>query len=574
MNEEQKRQLSTQIEKAEDVEYRPEQLDRDVFVTGTTHAVLELLMEEGIREATGSRIGKTIVFARNHDHAVHLAEEFSKLYPQYGSDFCRVIDNQEPKAEQLIDDFKNPENKLTIAISVDMLDTGIDVPEVVNLVFAKPVKSLVKFWQMIGRGTRLSKGLFGPGKDKTEFLIFDHWSNFQYFDEEYREPTVTTQKSMLQYLFEERIAIAEAALENLNEPVFQATVDLIVQDVRSVLDANCIEVRAHWKELEILSVRERIAQFEAVTGADLRTIAAPLMQWRDIRGDEDAYRFDLLMARLESALLRGEPEAGRVLDYKDRTLEQIQLLMKNQNPVKERAETIQRVRSKAFWSDVTVPQLEDVRRELRGIMKYQEQRAASRLAPLVFDVDDAQVRSEDYVPRLEGLDLFEYRRRVESLLKEMFKDHPVLQRVRAGKAVREDELEELARLVLEHDDKANIKHLAGHDPHARRSLLAVFRGLVGIDAEAVAAAFTAFVHKHPRLSSQQLHFLQLLQNHIAQNGGIEIDRLYQAPFTTLHAESVDGVFTSPGQVDELLNILSAFEAVATPSAPPPASQAS
>ena len=123
-------------------------------------------MEKGIREATGSHVGKTIVFARNHIHAVHLSEVFGEMYPQYGSTFCRVIDNHEPKAEQLIDDFKNPDNELTIAISVDMLDTGIDVPEVVNLVFAKPVKSYVKFWQMIGRGTRLRKDLFGPGKTR------------------------------------------------------------------------------------------------------------------------------------------------------------------------------------------------------------------------------------------------------------------------------------------------------------------------------------------------------------------------------------------------------------------------
>ena len=122
--------------------------------------------------------------------------------------------------------------------------------------------------------------------------------------------------------------------------------------------------------------------------------------------------------------------------------------------------------------------------------------------------------------------------------------------------MREEELEELARLVLQVDDKANVKHLAGHDPETRRSLLTVFRGLVGLDAAAVEQAFTAFVHKHPRLSAQQLRFLQVLQNYIAQNGGIEIERLYEPPFTTIHAESVDGIFTDPGDVDELLAIVS------------------
>ncbi len=190
-----------------------------------------------------------------------------------------------------------------------MLDTGIDVPEVVNLVFAKPVKSYVKFWQMIGRGTRLCKDLLGPGKDKTEFLIFDHWSNFWYFDEKYKETQASVQKSLLQQVFEARVAIAEAALDKMDEPVFQAAVDRIVEDVRAVEGAGSIEVRDRWKELELLSERDRVAQFAAVTKSDLLAIAAPLMQWRNVRGDEDAYRFDLLVTRLELELLRGGPSA-------------------------------------------------------------------------------------------------------------------------------------------------------------------------------------------------------------------------------------------------------------------------
>ena len=575
MSADQREELEDQDPNADQVDYDASDLDKNVFNKDTTRFVWRSLMEEGIREGTGSRIGKTIVFARNHLHAVHLAEMFSELYPQYGSTFCRVIDNQEPKAEQLIDDFKNPENDLTIAISVDMLDTGIDVPEVVNLVFAKPVKSYVKFWQMIGRGTRLCKDLFGPGQDKTEFLIFDHWSNFWFFEEKYKETQPSVQKSLLQQIFENRIAIAEAALDKMDEPVFQATVDRIVEDVREAKDAGSIEVRDRWKELEQLSNRELVAQFAAVTKADLLSTAAPLMQWRNVRGDEDAYRFDLLVTRLELELLRGGPSAPRVQDLKDRVLEQVELLMKNQNPVKAKASTINAVRAKEFWADVTVPKLEEVRGELRGIMKYQQQIATARLAPQVFDVTDGNFTAATHIPKLEGLDLIEYKRRVESVLREHFTQNPTLQRIRAGKSVQETDLEDLAKLILEVDDKANVKHLVGHDAETRRSLLTVFRSLVGLDPAAVEQAFTAFVHKHPKLSSQQLRFLQVLQNYIAQNGGIELERLYEAPFTTVHAESVDGVFPSPGEVDEILAILSAFEPKkATPTDPPPASRAS
>ncbi|MBK7583363.1 MAG: DEAD/DEAH box helicase family protein [Myxococcales bacterium] len=575
MSTDQREQLEDQDDAPQLVEYEAQELDKNVFNKDTTRFIWRSLMEEGIREGTGSRVGKTIVFARNHNHAVHLAEVFAEMYPQYGSGFCRVIDNQEPKAEQLIDDFKNKDNELTIAISVDMLDTGIDVPEVVNLVLAKPVKSYVKFWQMLGRGTRLCENLFGLGRNKSEFLIFDHWSNFWFFEEKYTEKQPSVQKSLLQQVFEARVAIAEAALDKMDDPVFQSSVDLLVQDVRAAKDAGSIEVRDRWRELELLSERDRLAQFAAVTRADLLSVAAPLMQWRNVRGDEDAYRFDLLVTRLELELLRGGPSAPRVQDLKSRVEAEVELLMKNQNPVKAKAAIINAVRSKDFWTSVSVPKLEEVRGELRGIMKYQQQVPITRLGPQIYDVADAGFSGHSYIPRLEGLDLVEYRRRVESVLRDRFAQNPTLQRIRAGKAVQEAELEELAKLVLEVDDKANVRHLAGHDPDSRRSLLAVFRGLVGLEAAAVEQAFTGFVHNHPRLSSQQLRFLQVLQNYIAQNGGIEIERLYEPPFTTVHAESVDGVFTSPGEVDEILAILSAFEPKkVSPTDPPPASRAS
>src|SRR5262245_26881988 len=172
MTPEQREQLEADDPDPESVEYDPVAVDRRVFNKDTNRLILRNLMERGIRDATDSRVGKTIVFARNHNHAVLLQNLFDEMYPQYGGKFCRVIDNYDPRAEELIDEFKDPKSELSVAVSVDMLDTGIDVPEVVNLVFAKPVYSFAKFWQMIGRGTRLKPNLFGPGKHKTHFQIF------------------------------------------------------------------------------------------------------------------------------------------------------------------------------------------------------------------------------------------------------------------------------------------------------------------------------------------------------------------------------------------------------------------
>jgi type I restriction enzyme R subunit len=569
MNGAQRLELEDQEDQPQTVEYEPGQLDRDVFNKGTSRVVLQSLMSEGIRDATGSRLGKTIVFAKSHLHAVHLAELFQEMYPQYGGTFCRVIDNQESRADQLIDDFKSKDSDPVIAISVDMLDTGIDVPEVVNLVFAKAVKTPTKFWQMIGRGTRLCRNLFGfgPGKDKTEFLIFDHGRNFWFFEEKYKEKQPAPQKSLLQHLFEARIAVAQAALDTMDDRVFQGTVDLLVKDIRGAMDSKGIDVRDKRKELELLSNRDTVAQFAASTKADLLSIAAPLMQWRNIRGDEDAYKFDLLVTRLEEAALKSSP---RVADLKAAVEDEVALLMRNQNPVKAKAAAIKAVESKAFWATITAPKLEDIRNELRGIMKYQSQPNPGRLAPMVYDVAE-HVVGVDYTPRLDGLDLIEYRHRVEKVLHDHFMNDPTLQRIRAGKAVRDDDLERLAKLVLQVDDKANLKHLI--QPDTKQSLADVLRGLVGLDAEAVDAAFTTFVHKHLHLTAQQLRFLQLLKNHIAQNGGIELERLYEPPFTNLHASGIDGVFTEKGQVDEILVILEAFQPrKAAPSNPPPESK--
>jgi type I restriction enzyme R subunit len=524
-------------------------------------------MEEGIREGTGSRVGKTIVFAKNHLHAVHLADLFQKMYPQYGGAFCWVIDHEEPRADQLIDDFKTKDSDPVIAISVDMLDTGIDVPEIVNLVFAKEVKTPVKFWQMIGRGTRLCRGLLGPGRDKTEFLIHDHGRNFWFFEEKYKEKERAPQKSLLQHLFEARVKVAQMALDKMDERVFQGTVDLLVGDVRDAMGSRGIEVRDKQKELELLSNRDTVAQFAAATKADLLSIAAPLMQWRNIRGDEDAYGFDLLVTRLEEEVLKSSP---RVADLKSQIEAAVALLMKNQNPVKAKGAAILAVQSKEFWASVTVAKLEDIRTELRGIMKYQEQPKPGRLVPEIYDVTDP-IAGVSLTPKFDGLELIEYRHRVENVLREHFMNNTTLERIRAGKAVREEHHETLAKLVLEIDDKANLKYLI--PPETKQSLADVFRGLVGLDAKAVDEAFTSFVHKHPRLSAQQLRFLQLLKNHISQNGGIELERLYEPPFTTLHANGIDGIFLEKGQVDEILVILAAFQPrKVPPSNHPPEAQ--
>lgn len=299
-------ELEDQGEDPAQYDFSSEQIDKVIYNKDTNRTILRNLMENGIKDATGQILGKTIIFARNHQHAMLMRQIFDEMYPQYAGKFCQVIDNYDPRAEQLIDDFKGEgtNNALTIAISVDMLDTGIDIPEIVNLVFARPVKSPVKFWQMIGRGTRLCPDLFGPGQNKSVFRIFDHWGNFARFEMGYRPAEPTQSKPLAQLVFEERLNVADVALQKSEIAAFDSAIGLVAQDINA-LPEESIAVREKWKEKRALSRPEVSQAFAPATVARLRQEIAPLMQWRNIRGFSDALSLDLLVARMQIAVLRG-----------------------------------------------------------------------------------------------------------------------------------------------------------------------------------------------------------------------------------------------------------------------------
>ena len=283
LTKEQIEELEEHGEDPSQYDFTSEQVDRVIYNKDTNRAILRNLMENGLRDAAGQTPGKSIVFARNHQHAMLLAQLFDEMYPQYGGRFCKVIDNYDPRAEQLIDDFKGADDELTIAISVDMLDTGIDIPEILNLVFAKPVKSPVKFWQMIGRGTRLCPDLLGPGHDKTVFRIFDHWGNFERFEMGYKPAEPARGKSLLQLVFEEGLTLADTALQKSEISAFERAIGLIAADI-AALPEESIAVREKWKEKRTLSQDATLKAFAPATVARLRQDIAPLMQWRNIRG--------------------------------------------------------------------------------------------------------------------------------------------------------------------------------------------------------------------------------------------------------------------------------------------------
>lgn len=556
MTPEQREQLEAEGGDPTLVEHNPEEVDRVVFNKDTNRLILRNLMEHGIRDGSDTRVGKTIIFARNHNHAVLLQNLFeTEMYPQYGGTFCRIIDNYDPRAEELIDEFKDPNSDLTIAISVDMLDTGIDVPEVVNLVFAKPVYSYAKFWQMIGRGTRLCLNLFGPGKNKTHFLIFDHWGNFERFDENYKEAQPATAKSLMQQVFESRIRLAEAALASQNQEAFNLAITQIGRDI-AALPEKSIAVRDKWKEVKTVARPEVLQQFAEATKAVLKNQIAPLMQWVPISGHEDAHRFDRLICQLQSELLRG---SSKFDDAKADLLNDVSQLRINLTQVAGKVPVINRVKSGDFWTNISVPALEEIRGELRGVMQYRLKGGGPSLPPRVLDIkeEDSLVERKRVIPKLEGFELVAYRNRVLKVLTDLFEKNDTLKKIKAGEPVTETDLQALNSLVLTQDASLDLTDLLEYYPETAGHLDRAIRAIIGMNADTVRARFTQFVTTHPELNSHQVKFLDLLQSHLGKYGSIEVGDLYEPPFTLLHSDGIDGVFDEP-LVEELMGVIGSF----------------
>ncbi|MBF0340452.1 MAG: DEAD/DEAH box helicase family protein [Magnetococcales bacterium] len=548
----QRQQLEDDGEDPETFAYEAQQIDKAVFNRDTNKHVLRNLMENGLRESTGTHPGKTILFARNHNHAVLVSQLFDELYPQYGGGFCQVIDNYDPRAEQLIDDFKGVGSNpgLTIAVSVDMLDTGIDVPEVVNLVFAKPVKSRVKFWQMIGRGTRLC-----PAIGKTKFRIFDHWGNFDFFSEEFQEADPTPTKSLMQQVFEARIDLAETALNHSEPAAFKLAVELIGKDLAS-LPEKTIAVREKWREKRTVQQSHILEQFTPETVGVLRQTMAPLMQWIDIRDHAAAWQFDRLMALMQTELLK---KSSRFEDCRDQALDQVVQLQMHLNPVREKGEAIKRFKDPAFWTGVTVADLETMRRELRGIMQHRRPVERIGQGVRVVDVTDGEIEYAQRKANMPAVDLAAYRKRVEEVLTPLFETNPTLQKIRAGIPVTEADLNALNALIhLERPD-VDLNILKEFYHETAQGLEKILRSIIGMNGEAVEQHFADFIRRHPKLNARQIRFLGLLKNHISKFGVIAIDRLYEPPFTTVDSEGPDGVFRDEAQMDDLIVILDAFK---------------
>jgi len=525
-----------------------EAVNKWLFNIDTVDKVLETLMTHGHRVAGGDRLGKTIVFAKNERHAQFIADRFDANYPEFKGSFARVITHSVTYGQDLIDKFSQPDQEPHIAISVDMLDTGIDVPEVVNLVFFKPVRSKSKFWQMVGRGTRLRPDLYGPGQDKTDFFIFDVCGNFDYFDQHPDASEGALSPSLSQRLFTVRTELV-AALDRAGAAteLRKATADTLHTQVAGMRLDNFI-VRTRRREVEKYADRAAWDSLTEQQAAEIvESLAGLPTTVRD--SDEMAKRFDLVVLRGQLAVIIDDgtlpKHEGTIRGVADGLLEEGLTIPK----VKAKEELLREVASDEWWQDVTPEMLEHARRELRSVVGLLEKK---KRAIVYTDFTDTrgEVVERNMPEMSSGTDVERYTAKVRDYLRRQ-PHNLALQKLRSGKSLTPADLESLEQLLARSGagDSEDMERAIANAQGLGRFI----RSLVGLDQQAVQEAFAEFLGERTA-SSSQIDFVNLVISHLTRHGEMDPKLLFEAPFTDAAPQGPTQLF-APEQTKRLVGVI-------------------
>lgn len=536
----------------------PTALNNWLFNKDTVDKGLKHLVENGHKVEGGDQLGKTIIFARNHDHAEFIEQRFNHHYPQYAGQFARVISYKGTYAQSLIDDFSQKDKAPHIAISVDMLDTGIDVPEVVNLVFFKPVYSKIKFWQMIGRGTRLCQDLFGPGENKADFRIFDFCYNFDFFHENPQGIEAGSTPSLAARLFRARVQLLGQLqqVEELDPDTVVAgnLVKLLHSEVQAMNTDNFI-VRMRREAVE--RYKDPDAWIH-LTEEDQRRLAMEVaglpteLEYDDIR----SRMFDLTVLRLQMALLEGDTNA---FERHRKKVVEIAMFLEEKTAipaVREQLAYLQGLQDPVFWQGMDVPTLEDLRLRLRGLTPFLDKKER-KVVYSDFKDEILGVRPGEFValPKMTGA---QYEKKVKEYLKSHL-DNIVIHKLRRNRALTSEDLEQLENMLTqigEEDGKVLLHDLL--ERSGAPSLVHFVRSMVGMDREAAQKAFAEFL-KDRSLTPQQIRFIETIIDQLTARGVMDAAALYEPPFSGLHSGGPEALFAGKDNIVE--GIFETLEAV-------------
>jgi len=541
----------------EEINYEGTEIEKKVINRGTNALIVREFMEECIKDNNGVLPGKTIFFCSTKAHARRMEEIFDSLYPEYKGELAKVLVSEDPRVYGkggLLDQFIHSDMP-RVALSVDMLDTGIDVRELVNLVFAKPVYSYTKFWQMIGRGTRLLE----PEKmkswctSKDSFLILDCWDNFEYFKLNPRGKELKPQIPLPVRLFGLRLQKIEEAQSTAQTEIVNKEIQKLKQQV-ATLPQNSVVIMEAKHELQRLDdenfwnnlTQDKIEFLDAVVKPLFRTVAD---------ADFKAMRFEKDIVEVSLASLKAENEKFETL--KESIIEELGELPLSINIVAREEQLIRQAQTNNFWATITEEKFDELILKLSPLMKFRE--AIIPLAPAKFNFKDLVSEKEfiEFGPEHQALSIAKYRELVEQKVNELVSANPILQKLKEGKEISADEANQLAEELHDEHPHITIDLLRRVYNHRKAVFVQFIKHILGITIletypETVSKAFDNFIASHTYLTSRQLQFLDLLRKFIIDNGALSKKNLIESPFTLLHPEGIRGIFNQK-EIDEILS---------------------
>lgn len=490
-----------------------------VFNEDTIRKVLKTLFDYGIKIDYGQKIGKTIVFAKNHMHAEKILEVFNKEYPELVG-YAKVIDNKINYAQSAIDEFSTANKLPQIAISVDMLDTGIDVPEVVNLVFFKKVMSKAKFWQMIGRGTRLCPGLI-DGQDKKEFYIFDFCGNFEFFRMNKGKASANTmplQGAIFNLKFQIAYKLQDLAYQTEELKAWrQQLIEEMVSKVKE-LDPKKFDVRQHIKYVDLYSKSESYNALTEENCDEVKDELAPL-----IKPNEDeinAVRFDALMYGIELAHLAQKKYSSHKTDL----VKKVKGIASVANipEIQAQSPLLEKILHTNYLEESDIDDFEIIRKNLRDLIKYIPRSGRIYMT----DYEDDILSIDWHESELENDDLQNYKDKLEFYIKEHQENNPVIMKLKGNKPLDQNDVDELEDMIWNQlGTKQDYYSEVGEKP-----LGEFVREIVGLDMNAAKEAFSKYLDER-EMNRHQIYFVNQIVEFIVRNGMMkDLSVLQESPF--------------------------------------------
>ncbi|MEZ8801563.1 DEAD/DEAH box helicase family protein [Vibrio splendidus] len=556
---EDQKKLILEGKEIEELNFEGTQLEKQVINQGTNTLIIREFMDECIKDGDGVLPGKTIFFCSSKAHARRIESTFDKLFPQYTGELAKVLVSDDPRVYGkggLLDQFSNNDMP-RVAISVDMLDTGIDVRELVNLVFAKPIYSYTKFWQMIGRGTRLLE----PNKikpwctEKDAFLIIDCWDNFEYFKLQPKGKEIKFQLPLPVKLVGLRIDKIEKAIDIGEQDVALRESKKLQQQIEQLPNSSVI-IKEASALLDKLTEHGFWESLDHQKLEFLRTDIKPLFRtvsntdFKEMRFERDLLEYSL-------AALNEEKEKALVL--KAGIIEQVSELPLTVPFVKLEETLVRNAQSNHYWTNISENDLDHLCSKLGPLMKFREQQHDGKSQVHLNLVDSLHKKEMvEFGPQHEAVSISRYKEMVEELILELTKNNPILQKIQAGRDIGGDEVILLADILHAEHPHITEDLLRQVYKNKKAQFIQFIRHILGVEVldsfpETVGKGFEQFIQTHTTLTSRQLEFLSLLKNVIIEREKIEKKDLISTPFTVIHPQGIRGVF-SPNEINDILQL--------------------